>query len=697
MPYFKQYFRPMMFSYSEIFFLKGLLPGIIILGLTFLNPNLGLSGLFSVISAYAFARFLGYQKEFLNSGYYTYNALLVGLSIGKLFSFSPLTLLFIIIAAGITFLITITFADIFHRFFLLPILSIPFVLVTSLIYLSASRFSNLYVSELYANGHIHFLSDTFPLWINGLLKTLGAIIFMPDPLVGLILLAMIFFHSRIIFILTVTGYYFGILLQGLFTGSYDLAFQDLNAFNYPLIAIALGAVFNIPTYKSYAIAMMGVAASTVFIKSIDVFWAQYNIPVFTLPFTLITLGSIYVLGLLKYPYRPLIFKDSPEETAQYFQLQKLRYASTMPFHLPFLDTWTVYQGFDGQWTHQGIWKYAYDFVKTGDNQKTYQNEGLHLSDYYCFKQPVTAPCRGYVAYVADWLPDNPIGVVDNINNWGNYVIIHDVRGYYVGICHLSQYSLTVKPGDWVEPYQIIGYCGNSGYSPEPHIHMQYQTTSMMTSYTQPFCFAGLIHSNQAQFSQYEDHTLPKVGEQVTPHFPAPFYLQLSNFVLDDTLTFEVYHQQKSIKIIQFKVKMAIDGSFYLSRKDSRLYLGKNENTFYFYTLAGHDPYLKLLYQALPSMPLNYIKQGTWQDIIPDAILGKAWSKWISDLKVLTMAQPSQNATYQFTSDTLITGEIKTPFKHTIKTQIKLDPFVKFASFKVGEYELISTNQKPKNT
>ncbi len=658
-----------------------------VLILTLLNPTLALSGIFSVLSAYLFARFLGYQKEFLASGYYTYNALLVGLSIGQLFSFSPLSALYLAISASITFLITVSFADVFNRLFTLPILSIPFVIVSSLIYLSASGFSNLYVNELYAAGHIELLSDVFPLWINGLLKSLGAIIFMPDPLVGLLLLTMILINSRIIFLLIIAGYYFGTFLQGTFTGSYTAAYSDLNAFNYLLIAVALGAIFNIPNIKSYGIAMIGVAAASVLIESIDVFWSQYNIPVFTLPFTIITLVSIYVLGLLNYPLRPRVFKETPEETTQYFHIQKLRYPETMPFVLPFLDNWTVYQGFDGKWTHQGIWKYAYDFVKTDVLRKTYQGDGKHLTDYYCFQQPVSAPCKGYVAYVADCFPDNPIGTVDNINNWGNYVIIQDIRGYYVGICHLAQHSVTVKPGDWVEPYQVIGACGNSGYSPEPHIHMQYQTTSMMTSVTIPFCFTGVIEHNQ-----YFNHHLPDDDVEVHPNFPHAFYLQTCNFVLDDVFSFQVYKNDKLIENIAFKTSMALDGSFYLGRDDSRLYLGKTDQTFFCYTLVGNDTYLKMLYQALPSMPLNYIKNGHWNDVIPTSFFAPKFNlQTLVNFSHYFMPSPLNcNARYQFESDTEITGTIQVDKKYTIHTYIKLDAYVKIHSFKVDDYHFIAT-------
>ncbi len=671
-------FKSIVLSYAEIFFLKNHYIGLAILAITFLHPNLGLAGLISIITGYLFALLVGYEKEFLKSGHYTYNSLLVGLSIGQLFTLTPLTTVFIIISAIITFLVTIAMADIFNRYFLLPILSTPFVIVTSLIYLSAAKFSNLMVNELYATGHITFLSNTFPYWINGLLRSLGAIIFMPSPFVGLIILVLILIHSRILFILAILGYYTGIALQGAFIGSYPNAFYDLNAFNYPLIAMALGAIFTIPAKKSYFFALTGVLMATVLIKSIDIFWSKYGIPVFTLPFLLITLGYIYVLGLLKFKYRPTLHKNNPEQTAEYFYAQQFRYTPYITMLLPFLDEWSIYQGFFGEWTHKGIWKYAYDFVKRDNRGLTYQNEGKQLDDYYCYKKPVHAPCSGYVIHTCTTLPDNPIGVVDTLNNWGNYVIIQDYRGYYIGLCHLSTNSILVKPGDWVNQHQQIALCGNSGYSPEPHIHMQYQLTNFLTSTTLPFSFTALTVNQNVQH-----YAIPQTGDQVAPFFTHQFYFQVTNFVLDEKLHFKLLKDNIHLKDIEITIKMAIDGTFYFSHKDSHLYFGKSDTTFYMYHLEGNDFILKLLYQALPSMPLGYIKEKQWHDIIPSYYLKKEL------LNLFLTEKTNHNARYCFTSDTVVEGIIHHN-KQEIKTIVKLDPYLRFKEITVDNFQLIAT-------
>ncbi len=67
------YLRPVLHSYSEIIFLRHYLTGLLLFALTFINPQQGTAGLIAIISAFAFAKFMGFHTEFLRSGYYTYN------------------------------------------------------------------------------------------------------------------------------------------------------------------------------------------------------------------------------------------------------------------------------------------------------------------------------------------------------------------------------------------------------------------------------------------------------------------------------------------------------------------------------------------------------------------------------------------------------------------------------------------------
>ena len=152
--------------------------------------------------------------------------------------------------------------------------------------------------------------------------------------------------------------------------------------------------------------------------------------------------------------------------------------------------------FDGEWTtvNGGVTKrtshswglvsqrYAYDFVVTDEEGETHASDGDDLSDYYAYGAPIRAPADGTVVATTDGLRDHPRPG----NGWiewrtwrmtGNYVVIEHADGEYSTLAHLREGSVSVAPGDEVERGAVVGECGNSGSSTEPHLHFQLQDRS----------------------------------------------------------------------------------------------------------------------------------------------------------------------------------------------------------------------------
>lgn len=98
-----------------------------------------------------------------------------------------------------------------------------------------------------------------------------------------------------------------------------------------------------------------------------------------------------------------------------------------------------------------------------------------LSDYGCFGAPIVAPIAGEVVWVVDGLIDQVPGEMDGRNATGNTVAIEIAdTGTYLVIAHFQQDSVSVAEGDFVEEGQMIGRCGNSGNTSEPHVHIHHQ-------------------------------------------------------------------------------------------------------------------------------------------------------------------------------------------------------------------------------
>ena len=664
---YKELISSIISSYAGIYFLDKFFVGVLLLGISFINPNIGLAGLICVLSSYLFARFLGMRDQFLSTGYYTYNPLLVGLSIGYLFKFSLLTVFLVSIAGIITFLITLSLSTMFYQYFRLPILSLPFVIVSCIVYLASSQYSNLFVNGFYPQPTTFGWVNRLPLWFVGFTKSVGAIIFLPNVISGIVILLAILFVSRILFFLALTGYVAGSLTVAAFTGSVVQAFSNVNSFNFILIAMALGGVFLIPNIKSYTISMVAVISSSLFLYAIEKVWYQYGVPVFTLPFNLISMMFLYTLGVLNFPLITKYYRGTPEKTMDYYLTYISRFSGTLrTLTLPFFGEWSVWQGVEGKWTHKGAWRYAIDFVITDKEGKTYSGDEKVIDNYYCFRKPVISPVRGRVVKVINNIEDNPIGVVNKDNNWGNLVLIYDERGFYVLLCHLLKGSIRVEEGEWVERGKVLGLCGNSGYSPQPHLHVHVQLDNIIGSPTVPFSFVQYMDSD----GRYYSNSVPKENQKLTPLLTDINMDFKMSFLLDDYVELELIKNNSETKKVNLTVKMDSNGEFYFEGKSSKLYFSKWEGTFYVNRIEGkYDPTLKALFLALPRMPLNNKAGIHWEDYLPVHLVFKGIEKDLTLLKSYFFStSPSIKGVYRFRSENEVEGSIAS---NKIKTYVKL--------------------------
>ena len=604
--------EPVVKAYSGIFFIPNPLAGTIILLLTFLDINIGLSGLLAVISSYLFSRFLGFSKNFVKLDYYIYNPLLVGFGIGFLFKLSLLTAVLIVVLSIFTFLLTFALSNVFWYYLRLPVLSIPFVVVGIVAYLASFRYSNLFVYYLYPHGGLNNLFENLPLFFKGFFTSLGAIVFYPYPLAGILLFILLMRFSLILAFLAAAGYAVGTTFLYLLGLAPSQIYKDVSAFNFILVALSLGGVFLIPHPRSYLIALIGVLTTVPIVEAAKVFFQNYGIPVFALPFNVVVLLFLYALFLVGYKYLTHLYLGTPERTLENF----LRTSKRFPFYgrevgLPFSGKWTVWQSFNGEWTHKGPWRYALDFVITDEEDKTYRGSGYYLTDYYAYRKPVLSPVSGVVVEVVDGYPDNPPGSADKENNWGNYVLIYDWRGFYVLLCHFAQNSIKVKKGDKVERGTILGLCGNSGYSPQPHIHMHVQLLPQVGAATVPFVVDNYLTAEGV----FKDYSVPQKGEVIEAFYPDKVLREKLNLLIDDKFSF-VFTENGRERKVELEVKMAEDGTFYLTDGEGKLYFGRRFGVFYTYRTEGDSKVLKFLSVALSKIPLNFSRKIVWHDYLP---------------------------------------------------------------------------------
>ncbi|WP_084135837.1 M23 family metallopeptidase [Jeotgalicoccus psychrophilus] len=145
------------------------------------------------------------------------------------------------------------------------------------------------------------------------------------------------------------------------------------------------------------------------------------------------------------------------------------------YSMPVNEECTVFWGGENEFVNYHYvyetQRYAYDLLMI-ENNSTYVNNQLRNENYFAFNKDVTAPAAGKVVKVVDHIKDNIPGEMNEAEPFGNYVIIQHESSEYSALAHFKLSSITVREGDTVYQGQIIGQCGNSGYSSETHIHFQ---------------------------------------------------------------------------------------------------------------------------------------------------------------------------------------------------------------------------------
>lgn len=669
-------------TYNFVVYLGDSRLGFIIFAATFLHPNIGISGCIGLLSALVFLYLLKIDHHLPARNLFLYNSLLVGLFIGYLFNLDLSVVCLISLSSCLTLLLTL-FLDSLLTLLVLPVLSLPFTIVALLLALSAKGFSNLSDGTYYFMESTLPILDELPLILQEGLRSLGAIFCIPDPLFGAILLFAVLVHSPLTGLFLIVGYFSGFLAEKSLAFGEPVLFLKHHYFNYSLIFVAIAGVFVIPSRRSILLAFSGTLIAILLSTASSAFWAFFQVPMMVFPFNaLVVLLFVRALrsvdpGQLN-PFR----STSPESALEKARLLKLRHrGSEMSIFCPFEGEWTVQQGFNGQWTHRGNWRHALDLV-VQENQKTFYDRGLELENYYSFGRPILSPVEGYVAATSSNHPDNRVGKVDNQNNWGNYIIIRSIAGFYVVLAHLKQGSLKVGTGDYVVVGKQIALCGNSGYSQEPHLHIQIQQTPQIGAYTLPFHLINYSIGNEIYF-----HKIPKVNDKITP---LPLNVTLENiltFKVGQTMRWKKNDAKLGESCFTLTLKMdEVSGLLYWTDGKTRLHFSKLGTQFYFYGLEGKKSSpLYDLYLSAPRIPLTYGRPLKYRDDLPLIMIQGTIKRIFSSLiQVMTGRLIRSLAFYSFNPDHL---EIRGHFFVNIRkvqTFFKVDPMTGIREFCVGE-------------
>ena len=278
-----------------------------------------------------------------------------------------------------------------------------------------------------------------------------------------------------------------------------------------------------------------------------------------------------------------------------------------------MGEWTVLQGEDGEYTHKGEWRFAWDFVILGSDGKQFANSGDFLEDYFCYNKNVVAPANGVVIDIVDGIDDNIIGQVNLLQNWGNTIVIKHSEYLYSQLSHLKKGSFKVKKGDFVKRGEILASCGNSGRSPYPHLHFQLQATPYVGSKTMDYPISHYIKRVKNGLKLYS-YDKPKLNEKVSNINTTEIMTSAFNLIPGKKLYYSFNGKEEEWEVITDYYNNTY---LYCKETNSYAYLYNDGVVHYFKNFVGKkDSALFYFYLALYQVPLGFYKNLELDDFLP---------------------------------------------------------------------------------
>jgi len=600
-------------AYASILFSKHSGVGLLFLCASFWYPNAGMSGLIAALIGLLTARLFSFPH--INTGLYIYNSLLVGLALGIVYRLDSYLLTLILLGSIFAVFLTAALVDVLWRLEHLPILSLPFVIVAFSCFFAAQAYGSL---SPYLFPFVPSQPFIAP-WIDAFFVALGSSFFIPHSVAGLLFFIGLLWNSRYLALLALLGYGVGNSMLYWLSGSIHPVLGQWSGFNYILTAMAIGGIYMVPGWHSLLLALLAAALSSLLTMATQNILQVYGLPVLAIPFLFTTLTLLTAMRKRVTASAPHLLLESPalpEYSYERIRLAKARGTApgSIPLQSPFFGTWQTYQGFNGSHTHQAPWQHAVDFFIT-KHGRSFSREGKALGDFYCFGLPVLSPCSGLVVRCHDQLADNLPGEVDNKNNWGNFLLIQLEDGLYVLLAHLSQHSIEVREGQRIEARQPVARCGNTGRSPQPHLHLHVQTTAVLGSPTHPFHLSAVIlQTGLDKTLQYHLSCRPDKGQWVTAVKIESQFKQAMHFPVGLQLHYRYRRNQNEWTRQCFTVSMDLLGGFRLSSQSgvSVRFAKENGVLFFFERSSGKDILFDLWLLALGLSPLTDL-EIEWKD------------------------------------------------------------------------------------
>jgi urea transporter len=718
---FPQFIDSVLNSYTQVFFSNNTVFAFILLAVSFIDLNAGISGLLAVIISNFVAYLMGFNQFNIKAGYYGFNTLLVGLGLGIYYQFNFEFLLILLFASILTLFITIMLEGIIGKYGL-PYLSISFLFGIWMVTLASREFTALEISErgIFVTNELYgiggpALVDIYN-WFSNLnlhesiilyFKSLGAIFFQYHVFAGIVIAIGLLIYSRISFLLSLLGFFSAYLFYQFVGGNlYELSYSYIG-FNFILTSIAIGGFFIIPSKHSFLWVILLTPLISITITSSMAIMNLFQLSIFSLPFNLIVIMFLYILKFReRFFLKPEIVVQqqfSPEKNLYSTLNNKERFLNFkyLPISLPFWGKWEVTQGHNGEITHQDSWAHALDFEITDEEGNSFKDLGIVKEDYFCYNKPLISPYDGWVEEIMDGIDDNEIGDINLDQNWGNTIVIKHSDSLFSKISHIKKESFKVKKGDFVKKGDIIAKCGNTGRSPQPHVHFQLQSTPFIGSETLDYPIGHYIETKDQKF-ELRSYSIPAKGDIISNIEKNQNLYHAFHFVPGQKLKFEYVNPENAntdFEVWEVHTDLYKNTYLHCTKTNSKAWFKNDGSIHYFTHFEGNkNTLLYYFYLAAYKVICGYYKNLRITDTYPIHILNNRGLMFLQDFVAPFYIFMKSEYTIDYIkmednlSDSIISLHSEAIFRRGISTKRKLNFELTIESNRISRFEIQDRNK-----
>ncbi len=256
--------------------------------------QVGIGSVVALVAATLTAMFLRVDEKALRSGLYGYNAALVGAAIPTFLAPTTMMWVYLVLGGVISTVVMLAIAKMFKTWNVAP-LTFPFVLTTWFLVLGAYAFGNITIASMGPPAIPQALSQSagnFAFsWKNmflGFANGVSQVYLIKYWITGIIFIIAIAVNSRWSAFFGALGAvlsWFTAIALGADPGSVT---AGLFGFSAVLTGIAVGSIFNKPSWAVTIYTLIAIIFTTVVQGALDIFLAPVGIPTFTAPFVFTT-------------------------------------------------------------------------------------------------------------------------------------------------------------------------------------------------------------------------------------------------------------------------------------------------------------------------------------------------------------------------------------------------------------------------